>query len=83
MEAPIIISRNRIIAGGHVPQEISSYVTQAEYSAVVSMYQQVQSETQCLTCAVEWGICFTTCFWCIFFAHPCIQSMMSEQTMNQ
>lgn len=62
MEAPIIISRNRIIAGGHVPQEISSYVTQAEYSAVVSMYQQVQSETQCLTCAIELGVCFITCF---------------------
>lgn len=83
MERPVIIPRNRIIVGGHVPQEISAYVTQGEYSAVVTMYQQVESETQCMTCAIEWGICCCTGLWCIFCVHPCVQSMMAEQTMRQ
>jgi hypothetical protein len=35
------------------------------------------SSGECMACAVEWGVCCITGFWCIFCCHACISQQFS------
>lgn len=63
---------------GPVPQEISAYITQAEYTVVCSEVQQSDSEATLLSCGVEFGVCIISGLFCVFCAHPWIEEMIAN-----
>lgn len=83
MSGIVEIDRYSIISGGPMPKSIASHMTETEYSAIITMYQHVEAETQCVTCGVEVGICLCTGFFCIFCAHPCVQLAASDYIIKQ
>jgi len=76
-----IIERSHCGINAPVPPAIALYITPNEFSSVCHAVNQCYNESLLMSCAGEAGVCFFTGFFCIFFAHPCIQEMVVAQML--
>lgn len=75
------IDRNAI--NGALPHELVNYVTQAEWNSIIIAVSDANSTVQTGAILVELGVCFFTCCFCVFCAHPCIANAFADSSVPQ
>ena len=71
------------IVGPVADPALSEILSPTQYQAICSAVSTARNNACCYACAVEWGVCLITQFWCIFCCHACIENQFAHGQLQK
>lgn len=65
------------------PETLQRFITQPEWDSVVLRFQNIENDSKCTACAIEWGVCCCFGLFCIFCCHDCVWGAVMENEMER
>lgn len=67
---------------GNLPDQLEYHLSAEKWNRIRNEIYSIVNNNTLFACAIEWGVCCLTGLFCVFCAHPCIDTALAEQRIN-
>jgi hypothetical protein len=65
-----------------IPANLNGLIDPNQWSHICTALVNRKGDSFCMTCAIEFGICCITGFFCIFCCHGCLENVVQQGTLE-